>query len=168
MLAWYREAGAEPGAATGDPGRIHAEGMTARVAVEEARADLAERFGARPREVVFTSGATESITAAVWGSAPRGTEIVVPVVEHSAVREAAAMLAGLGTHVVVPVGVDDLGRVDVDAVVASIGPATALVNVQWGNHEVATRQPVRDIVAACREREVLVHVDAAAGAGHDV
>jgi len=163
MRDWYASAGA-----TGDPGRIHAEGMTARVAVEQAREDVAACFGARSREVVFTSGATESITAAVWGAAPRGSQFVVPAVEHSAVREAAAMLAELGTHEVVPVAVDGLGRVDPDDVVAAITPATALVNVQWANHEVGTRQPVAEIVAACRERDVLVHVDAAVGAGHDV
>ena len=58
--------------AAGDPGRIHAEGLTARVAVEEARAAVAGLVGARPREVVFTSGATEAIAAACWGAAARG------------------------------------------------------------------------------------------------
>jgi len=162
MVDWYRS-----GTATGDPGRIHGEGMTARVAVEQAREDVAACFGARSREVVFTSGATESIASATWGAATRGTEVVVAAVEHSAVRDAAGALAELGTHSVVPVGVDGSGRIDVDAVIAAITPATALVNVQWGNHEVGTRQPVEAVVAACREREVLVHVDAAAGAGHD-
>jgi cysteine desulfurase len=162
ITAWYRDA-----AGIGDPGRIHAEGMTARVAVEQAREEVASCFGARTREVVFTSGATESIATAIWGAAPRGSQLVVPAVEHSAVRESAAMLADLGGHEVVTVGVDGLGRVDPDAVLAAIGPDTALVNVQWANHEVGTRQPVAEVVAACREREVLVHVDAATGAGHD-
>jgi cysteine desulfurase len=155
-------------AVVGDPGRIHAEGLAARVAVEQARDEVAACFGARSREVVFTSGATESIASAVWGSAPRGSQVVVPVVEHSSVREAAGMLAELGTHQVVPIGVDGLGHIDPDAVIAAIGPETALVNVQWANHEVGTRQPVRQIVEACRERDVLVHVDAAIGAGHEV
>lgn len=163
MQAWY-----DTGSLPGDPGRIHAEGMATRVAIEQAREEVAACFGARSREVVFTSGATESIAAATWGCAPRGSQIVVPAIEHSAVRESAAMLAELGTHEVVPVGVDGLGRVDPDAIVRAIGPDTALVNVQWANHEVGTRQPVREVVAACREREVLVHVDAAVGAGHDV
>lgn len=164
MVDWYRSGTATP---TGDPGRIHREGMTARVAVEQAREDVAACFGARSREVVFTSGATESIASATWGAAARGTEVVVAAVEHSAVRDAAGTLAELGTHSVAPIGVDASGRIDVDAVIAAITPATALVNVQWGNHEVGTRQPVEAVVAACREREVLVHVDAAAGAGHD-
>ncbi len=151
----------------GDPGRIHTEGMTARVALEEARGEVAAFFGARPREVVFTSGATESIATAIWGAAARGTEIVVPAVEHSAVRDAAATLEASGSHRVVPVGVDGRGRVDPDAIIGCITPETALVNLQWANHEVGTRQPVAEVVAACRAREVLVHVDAAAGAGHD-
>jgi cysteine desulfurase len=77
------------------------------------------------------------------------------------VREAAARFD------VTLVGVDHLGRVDPDEVVAAIRPReTALVHLQWGNHEVATLQPVAEVVAACRERGVLVHVDAAAAAGH--
>ena len=145
----------------GDPGRIHTEGLTARVAIEQAREQVATLLGSRSREVVFTSGATEAIASAVWGAAERGRHQVVPVVEHSAVREA-AVRAGAVTEV----AVDGQGRVDVDAVVAAIGPDTALVHVQWGNHEVGTVQPVADIVAACRERGVLVHVDAAQAVGH--
>ena len=145
-----------------DPGRVHTDGRLARGAVEEAREQVAALLGARPREVVFTSGATEAIAAAVWGAAERGGHVVVPAVEHSAVREASA---AFGT--VTEVGVDGLGRVDPDAVMAAIRPgATGLVHTQWANHEVGTLQPVAEIVAGCRERGVLVHVDAACAAGH--
>jgi cysteine desulfurase len=148
-------------AAAGDPGRIHAEGLTARVAVEEARAQVADLLGARPREVVLTSGATESIAAACWGAAARGRHQVVPAVEHSAVRLAAARH---GDVTVVPV--DARGRVAVDDLVAAVRAGeTALVHLQWGNHEVGTTQPVAEAVAACRERGVLVHVDAAQAVG---
>ncbi|MBI2709389.1 MAG: cysteine desulfurase [Actinobacteria bacterium] len=146
---------------TGDPGRVHTEGMTARAAVEEAREQVAVLLGARPREVVFTSGATESIAAACWGAAERGAHQVVPRVEHSAVREAAGRSGD-----VTLVSVDAYGRVDVDALVRAVRPDTALVHIQWGNHEVGTVQPVAEVVAACRERGVLVHVDAAQAAGH--
>ena len=148
---------------TADPGRVHTEGRMARGALEDARARVAALLGARPREVVFTSGATEAIAAAVWGAAERGPHQVVPAVEHSAVRDAA------GRHQVIEVGVDGLGRVDPEAVAAAIRPgSTAVVHVQWANHEVGTVQPVGDVVAACRRRapDVLVHVDAAAAAGH--
>jgi cysteine desulfurase len=142
-----------------DPGRVHTEGRQARAAVESARESVAALVGARSREVVFTSGATEAINAAVWGAAERGGHIVCPAVEHSAVRDAAARFD------VTWVGVDRLGRVDPDEVVAAIRADTGLVNLQWGNHEVGTLQPVADVVVACRDRGVLVHVDAAQAAG---
>jgi len=146
----------------GDPGRIHAEGLAARVAVETSREEVATLLGARPRSVVFTSGATESIAAACWGGAERGSHQVLAAVEHSAVR-----LAAQANGEVSVVGVDGRGRVDPAELDAAVRDDTGLVHVQWGNHEVGTRQPVAEVVAACRERGVLVHVDAAAGAGHD-
>ena len=153
MLPWF-------GAA--DPGRVHSEGHAARVAVEVAREQVAARFGCRgSREVVFTSGATESIVTATWMATERGDHIVVPAVEHSAVRRASAQFGR-----VTEVGVDRVGRVSADDVLAAITPETALVHIQWGNHEVGTLQPVADVVAGCRDRGVLVHVDAAAAAGH--
>jgi cysteine desulfurase len=154
MVAWLRDI-------AGDPGRIHAEGLTARHAIEEAREEVAARLGARSREVVFTSGATEAIAAAAWGAAARGGHQVVTAVEHSAVRQSAA---AAGDVSVVPV--DGVGRVDPDDVMRAVRADTALVHVQWGNHEVGTMQPVAEVVAACRARGVLVHVDAAQAVGH--
>lgn len=147
---------------SGDPGRIHAEGLEARVGVETAREQVAELFGARPRSVVFTSGATEAIAAACWGAAGRGGHQVLAAVEHSAVR-----LAAEEHGEVTVVGVDGFGRVDPDELLGALRHDTAVVHLQWGNHEVGTRQPVAEVVAACRERGVLVHVDAAQAAGHD-
>lgn len=145
-----------------DPGRVHTDGKLARGAVEEAREQVADLFGARPREVVFTSGGTEAIVAAVWGATGRGRHVVVPAVEHSAVRDASAAFGD-----VTEVGVDTYGRVDPDEVLGAVRTGeTALVHVQWANHEVGTRQPVAEVVAGCRERGVLVHVDAAGAAGH--
>jgi cysteine desulfurase len=144
----------------GDPGRIHAEGMAARVAVETAREQVADLLGARPRSVVFASGATEAIAAACWGAAERGRHQVVAAVEHSAVRRSSEQHGE-----VTVVGVDTTGRLDPDALLAAVRADTALVHVQWGNHEVGTTQPVTEVVAACRERGVLVHVDAAQAAG---
>src|SRR5438874_11532964 len=146
----------------GDPGRIHEEGLASRGAVEEARDAVAAFLrGRSSREVVFTSGATEAIATAVWGAAERGAHQVVTAVEHSAVR-----LATEAAGAVTLVGVDRLGRVDVDQVIDAVRPDTSCVDVQWANHEVGTMQPVREVVAACRERGVLVHVDAAQAAGH--
>lgn len=156
MLAWLSGAGAA------DPARVHTEGRMARAAVEDARERVAALLGARPREVVFTSGATEAINAATWGATrvrPEGA-VVVADVEHSAVRDASAR----SSVVVAPV--DELGRIDAGATLAMVDAGAALVHCQWGNHEVATLQPVAEVVAGCRERGVLVHVDAAAAAGH--
>src|SRR3954466_10785086 len=106
MLPWL--------SAAADPGRVHAEGHAARVAVEIAREQVASLLGCRgSREVVFTSGATESIVTATWMATERRPHIVVPAVEHSAVRQASAQL---GEVTVVPV--DRAGRVDADAVLA--------------------------------------------------
>jgi cysteine desulfurase len=170
MVSWLTD-GPAPGLVGADPGRIHAEGMHSRVALEEARSDVAALLGARSREVVFTSGATESIATATWGAlrraqeAGRGTHVALAAVEHSAVRFSTdAYAEALGGEVTV-VGVDRLGRVDADQLLAAIRPDTALVHIQWGNHEVPTLQPVHEVVAACREREVLVHVDAAQAVG---
>jgi cysteine desulfurase len=154
MEAWL-------GQPVGDPSRIHAEGMAARAAVEEAREQVAGLLGARPRSVVFTSGATEAIVAACWGAADRGEHQVLSAVEHSAVRRAAEDHAATTV-----VGVDGAGRVDVDELLAAVTPRTSLVHLQWGNHEVGTLQAVAEAAAACRERGVLLHVDAAAAAGH--
>ncbi len=145
---------------TGDPGRLHAEGLEARVRVETAREQVAGLLGARPREVVFTSGATESIAAVCWGASARGGHQVQTAVEHSAVTAAAARH---GETTIV--GVDAMGRVDPDEVVAAVRDDTAIVHVQWGNHEVGTTQPVAEVVARARDRGVLVHVDAAQAGG---
>lgn len=158
LVDWLRQP-------AGDPGRIHAEGMRARVALEDARASVAHLLGARPREVVFTSGATEAIATAMAGTAARGRRIVVSAVEHSAVRVAAGRLADRHGHEVVTIGVDETGRVDADEVLAAVDDDTALVNLQWGNHEVGTLQPVAEVATACRERGALLHVDAAQAAG---
>jgi cysteine desulfurase len=147
-----------------DPGRVHTEGRMARVALEEARDNVASLFGTRPRQVIFTSGGTEAINAAVHGAlnSGRGEHAVLAAVEHSAVRDATARSAGWVTVV----GVDGDGRIGIDDLIDAIEPETALVHCQWANHEVGTLQPVEAVVAACRERGVLVHVDAAAAAGH--
>jgi cysteine desulfurase len=154
MLAWFDAA---------DPGRVHTEGRMARVAIEQAREKVAALVGARPREVVFTSGATEAINAAVFGAARRtpAGHAVLAAVEHSAVRDATAR----HFHQSALVKVDGRGRIDVAALAGAL-PGAALVHCQWGNHEVGTVQPVADIVALARGQNVLVHIDAAQAVGH--
>ncbi|MGH9027267.1 MAG: cysteine desulfurase family protein, partial [Acidimicrobiia bacterium] len=147
-----------------DPGRLHAEGRATRVALENAREQVATLFGARPREVVFTSSGTEAINTAVWGAAARAgsSSIVTTAVEHSAVldacRRAAVELA--------VIGVDGAGHFDPEEVLAAVQPGTGLISVQLANHEVGTLQAAGAVAAAGRQRGVLVHVDACAAAGH--
>jgi len=150
----------------GDPGRLHQEGRTVRDALEGARDQVAGLLGVAARQVVFTSGGTEAINAAVWGAtrAAPGAPVVCGAVEHSAVRDASARAAP-----VEELRVDGSGRVDVDALrdlLASSSPRPALVHCQWANHEVGTLQPVHQVVELCREAGVAVHVDAAAACGH--
>ena len=147
MLPWLT------GMQAADPGRVHTEGRMARVAIEDARERVAALLGARPREVVFTSGATEAINAVVFGA---GGPVACAAVEHSAVRDASAR------HEVHEWPVDGHGRI----LPGEIPAGTRLVHCQWGNHEVGTLQPVVEVVARCRHAGVLVHVDAAAAAGH--
>ena len=151
-------------AGSADPGRVHTEGRIARVALEEGREAVASLLGTRPRQVIFTSGATEAINAAAYGAVSRGAGAIVAAdVEHSAVREASARSATQ----VVSVGVDREGVIDVGRVQDVLdAPDLALVHCQWANHEVGTIQPVAEVVALCRERGVMVHVDAAAAIGH--
>jgi cysteine desulfurase len=125
--------------------------------------------------VIFTSGATEAINAAVYGAlewegptgyrSTRGRRVALAEVEHSAVREASERYASPGG--VTSIAVDETGRLVTESVEAALAdPEVALTHCQWANHEVGTIQPVATVVDACRERGVLVHVDAAAAAGH--
>jgi cysteine desulfurase len=156
------------GPAAADPARVHTEGRMARVALEEAREAVAALVGARSREIVFTSGATEAINAAAWGACrDRPGAVLCAGVEHSAVRDASGRMAP-----VVGVPVDRLGRIhpqavlDAGAQARSEHGAVALVHCQWANHEVGTVQPVAEVVEAAHSLGALVHVDAAAGCGH--
>ncbi len=149
----------------GDPARLHAEGRATRVAVEDAREQVAAFLGARPREVVFTASGTEAANHAIWGAVRRaglGGGMVTTAVEHSSVLDACRREPGELTVI----GVDRLGRFDADEIVAAISDDTALVSVQLANHEVGTLQPVAEVCAAARARDVFVHVDACAAAGH--
>ena len=129
------------------------------MAVEEARQQVAGLIGARPREVVLTGGATERIAAACAGVPPPVARIRWS--RRSSTRPCAWPPSATARS---PRPVDGRGAAAED-VLAAVRPDTALVHVQWGNHEVGTVQPVAEVVAACRER-VLVHVDAAQAVGH--
>ena len=151
----------------GDPGRLHEEGRVVRDALEEARRLVAALVGVAARQVVFTSGGTEAINAAVWGATRASPEgpVLCAAVEHSAVRDASGRAAR-----VEELPVDHNGRLVVEALRQRLDLSArarpALVHCQWANHEVGTIQPVAEVVDLCRAAGVTVHVDAAAACGH--
>ncbi len=148
-----------------DPGRVHADGRVTRVAIEAAREQVAALIGARPREVVFTSGGTEAVNAAVYGAVRRSrtnNRIVTTAVEHSSVLDACRR----EPVETVEVSVDAVGRFAAADVIDAVTPTTALVSVQLANHEVGTLQPAAAICATARDAGVLVHVDACAAVGY--
>ncbi len=147
----------------GNPSSIHGSGRRARQGLDEAREELAALIGARPREIVFTSGGTEANNLAVkgiaWAGSARGRHLVTSPVEHKGVLNACAILERSGFEVTY-VGVDRYGRVDPDEVAASITRHTALVSVMAANNEVGTLQPVAEIGVVCRAAGVPFHTDA--------
>lgn len=147
------------GESFGNPSGIHAVSRRAKDALEEARERVAESLGCRPLEVVFTGGGTESDNLAVKGAALAGGRrgsVVTVASEHEAVLESARFLDRLGCPVTV-VGVDHLGRVDPEEVVASVDDSTAVVSVMWANNETGVIQPI------ARLSEMLRTVNPAAG-----
>ncbi|REF35270.1 cysteine desulfurase family protein [Thermasporomyces composti] len=161
--------------AVGNASSLHASGRAARRVVEESRETIAEALGARPSEVIFTSGGTEADNLAVKGlywarnaADPRRRRVLVSAVEHHAVLDAAAWLGSSCGAQVEWLPVDSVGRVDVEAVRATIerDPASvALLTVMWANNEVGTVQPVSELAALAREFDIPVHTDAVQAVG---
>lgn len=151
-----------------NPSSMHAEGRQAQAVLEHAREAVAELAGAKPPEVVFTSGGSEAIAAAVHGVCARAPNdrrrIVVSEIEHSAVLEAAALAARAG-FVVVKVPCDAQGRAKVDRFLMQLGDGVALAALQWANNETGVIQPVETVGRTCRERGVPFLVDAVQAAG---
>jgi cysteine desulfurase len=156
------------GGRRGNPSALHALGNAARDAVEVARASVAALIGASPKEVLFTSGGTESDAIAVLGLArsarPEKRHLVVSSVEHAAVREDAKRLQKEGFEVSW-IGVDADGLINPDEFAAVLRPDTALAAVIWANNEVGTVEPIRELASLCAEREIPLHSDAVQAAG---
>ncbi len=157
MLPVYRDG-------WGNPSSAHAAGRRAHDLLDAARERLAAALGATPREIVLTSGGTESINLALkgaaWAGSARGHRIIVSAVEHHAVENAAHHLERYGFEVAV-VPVDRYGRVDPDDVDAAVTDRTAVVSIMTANNEAGTIQPVREIAARVHaHRGVLFHTDA--------
>nr|CUI25715.1 Cysteine desulfurase [Streptomyces olivaceus] len=157
-------------AVTGNASSLHAAGRRARRTVEESRETLADALGARPSEVVFTSGGTEADNLAVKGlywarrdADPRRTRVLASPVEHHAVLDAVDWLAGHEGANVEYLPVDPYGRVHPDVLREAIlkdPDDVALITVMWANNEIGTIMPVRELAATAREFDVPMHADA--------
>lgn len=148
--------------------RQHAAGRAAAAAIEAARAEIAALIGARPGEIIFTSGATEANNLALQGMArarrDRGRHLVTVATEHASVLEPLHALARDGFALTV-LPVDAGGLVDPERVALALRPDTILVSVMAVNNEIGTIQPLAEIGALCRARGIPFHSDAAQAAG---
>jgi cysteine desulfurase len=154
--------------------RSHSFGWAADSAVETARAQVAKLIGASAREIVFTSGATESDNLAITGAVQAlggRTHVVTQVTEHKAVLDTCAWLEKQGNRVtylpVDPESSNDAGRIRLDELRRALDheDKPALVTILFANNEIGSIQPIDEIGALCRERGVLFHTDAAQAAG---
>ncbi len=148
--------------------RSHPYGWEAMKLVDTARARVAKLIGADPKEIVFTSGATESINLAIKGAAgmygEKGRHFITQVTEHKAVLDAMKYLETIGCRVTY-LGVDSFGRIRLDELKAAIEPHTVLISIMAANNEIGTLQPVAEIARIAKEAGVLLHVDGAQAAG---
>lgn len=146
----------------------HRFGWDAAEAMERARGQVAAAIGAEPKEIVFTSGATESNNLALKGALPglkrRGDHLITAASEHKSILEVAARLEREGWKLTI-IPCDEYGMVTAEAVEEAIRPETVLVSVMAANNEVGTINPIREIGALCRERKLVFHTDATQAVG---
>lgn len=147
----------------GNPSSIHAAGREARAAVDNARDTIAGLLGARPHEIVFTSGGTESCNLAVLGLARsrfgQGAHLICNKAEHSAVLNAVEYLEKKEGFAVTWLDLSSDGLIDLNQLADSIRPETRLVSIMTANNETGAIQPIREISQICRARGVLLHSD---------
>ena len=162
MIPWLREHFGNPAS------RSHAWGWEAEAAVEKARDHIAALIGADPREIVWTSGATESNNLAIKGAAgfykTKGKHMITVKTEHNAVLDTMRELERQGFEVTY-LDVQDDGLVNLDAFKAAIRPDTILASVMYVNNEIGVIQDMMALGNACREKGVIFHVDAAQATG---
>ena len=162
MVPWLYEHFGNPAS------RSHAFGWEAEAAVEQARVDVAELVNADPREIIWTSGATESNNLAIKGAAQfyaeRGRHVITVKTEHKAVLDPCRELERRGFEVTY-LDVMDNGLVDLETLKAAIRPDTVLVSIMFVNNEIGVIQDIETIGELCRERGIVFHVDAAQATG---
>ncbi len=162
MIPWLREHFGNPAS------RSHAWGWEAEEAVERSREQVAQLIHADPREIVWTSGATESINLAIKGAAhfynSRGKHIITVKTEHKAVLDTTRELERQGFEVTY-LDVQENGLLDIESFKAALRPDTIVVSVMFVNNEIGVIQDIPAIGAMCRERGIIFHVDGAQATG---
>lgn len=162
MIPWLREHFGNAAS------RSHAWGWEAEEAIEKARGHVADLIHADPREIVWTSGATESDNLALKGAAhfykDKGRHLITVKTEHKAVLDTCRELERQGFEVTY-LDVQENGLIDLEALKAAIRPDTILISVMFVNNEIGVIQPVAEIGEICREKGIVFHVDAAQATG---
>jgi cysteine desulfurase len=152
------------GSVWGNPSSVHHVGRKARALLDDARDRAANFLGAKPSEIIFTSGGTESNNLAIFGTArllkPKGKHLITSAIEHHAVLHCFDYLEKKEGFAVTRLPVDSDGRVSLDDLKKAIRPDTVLVSVMAANNEIGTIQPVAELGAFCREQRILFHTDA--------
>lgn len=148
----------------GNPSSVHHIGRKARALLDDARDRAAKFLGAKPSEIIFTSGGTESNNLAVFGAARllkvKGKHLITSTVEHHAVLHCFDFLEKNEGFSVTRLPVDSAGRVSPDTLKKAIRPDTVLVSIMAANNEIGTIQPVSELGVICRERGIVFHTDA--------
>ncbi|MCD8132280.1 MAG: cysteine desulfurase NifS [Clostridiales bacterium] len=149
---------------------LHTVGQLAKEKLEQARSDIADCLGAQPREIIFTSGGSEAdnqaiISAAKWGARKNKKHIVSTAFEHHAVLHTLQKLEKEGYEVTY-LDVHEEGMVCLNELEAAIRPDTCLVTVMYANNEIGSIQPIAEIGAICKEKNVFFHTDAVQAVGH--
>src|SRR5437764_13255105 len=147
----------------GNPSSIHAAGRETRAAIDDARDRVARMLHAKPHEIIFTGGGTESDNLAIIGlaraNAGRGKHLITSTTEHHAVLHAGEHLQKREGFRVTWLPADARGRVEIARLADALTPETTLVSIMSANNETGTLQPVREIAALCRERGGFFHSD---------
>ncbi|MGE5707195.1 MAG: cysteine desulfurase NifS [Bacteroidota bacterium] len=152
----------------GNPSSMHSWGQRTAKAIMQARAQVAALVGAKPQEVIFTSGGTEADNLALRGAAianrKKGNHLITSAIEHPAVLNTVNALKKEGFEVTI-LPVDREGKISIEELKAAIRPETILVSIMHANNEIGTIQPIREIGKVCRARGILFHTDAVQSAG---
>jgi cysteine desulfurase len=148
----------------GNPSSVHHVGRQARALLDDARDRAAKFLGAKPAEIIFTSGGTESNNLAIFGAArmlkAKGRHLITSAIEHDAVLQSFDYLGKYDGFEITKLPVDSDGRISPDDLKKAIRPDTVLVSVMAANNEIGTIQPVAELGAICRERGIVFHTDA--------